>query len=153
MNVEVRYYSKSGNTKKIADAIARQSGVSAKSIREPVHGDIDVLFLGTGIYAFDIDPELKEYILTLKPEHIKTIVIFSTTAIVKSAYEKTKRYLQDQRLNVSEKEYHCPGHYMILRKGRPNVDDVKKAEQFARSVLDPMQLRSAGNSHKKKAHQ
>ena len=136
MNIEVRYYSKSGNTKKIADAIAIQAGVSAKSIHEPVQGDVDMLFLGTGLYGFDIDPELKEYILTLKPEHIKTVVVFSTAAIVKSAYEKTKKYLQDQGLNVSEKEYHCPGHYKILRTGRPNAEDVKKAEQFAKSILE-----------------
>ena len=136
MNIEVRYYSKSGNTKKIADAIAKQAGVSAKSISESVQGEVDILFLGTGLYAFDIDPELKEYILTLKPEHIKTAVVFSTAAIVKSAYEKTKKYLQDQGLNVSEKEYHCPGHYMILRTGRPHAEDVKKAERFAKSILE-----------------
>ena len=136
MNIEVRYYSKSGNTKKIADAIAKQAGVSAKSIREPVQGEVDILFLGTGLYAFGIDPELKEYILTLKPEHIKTVVVFSTAAIVNSAYEKTKKNLQDQGLNVSEKEYHCPGHYMILRKGRPNANDVEKAAQFVKSILD-----------------
>ena len=136
MNIEVRYYSKSGNTKKIADAIAKQAGISAKSIRAPVQGNVDVLFLGTGLYGFDIDPELKEYILTLKPEHIKTVIVFSTAAIVKSAYEKTKKYLQDQGLNVSEKEYHCPGHYKILRTGRPNAEDIKKAEQFARSILE-----------------
>ena len=135
MNIKVRYYSKSGNTKKIADAIAKQADVSAMSIREPVQGDVDVLFLGTGLYGFDIDPELKEYILTLKPEHIKMVVVFSTAAIAKSAYEKTKKYLQDQGLTVSNAEYHCPGHYSILRKGRPNAEDVKKAEQFARSIL------------------
>lgn len=29
MNIEARYYSKSGNTKRIANAIAKQVGVSA----------------------------------------------------------------------------------------------------------------------------
>ncbi len=136
MNIEVRYYSKSGNTKKIANAIAKQVGVSAKSIHEPIQGEVDMLFLGTGLYAFDIDPELKEYILTLNPANIKKVVVFSTAAIVKSAYEKTKKYLQDQGFTVSDAEYHCPGHYMILRTGRPNADDVKNAEQFARSILE-----------------
>ncbi len=136
MNIEVRYYSKSGNTKKIANAIAKQAGVSAKSIHEPIQGEVDMLFLGTGIYAFDIDPELKEYILTLNPANIKKVVVFSTAAIVKSAYEKTKKYLQDQGLTVSNAEYHCPGHFMILRTGRPNAEDIKKAEQFARSILE-----------------
>ncbi|AMJ39947.1 hypothetical protein [Anaerotignum propionicum] len=36
MNIEVRYYSKSGNTKKIADAIAKQAGISAKPIHKPM---------------------------------------------------------------------------------------------------------------------
>lgn len=136
MNIEVCYYSKSGNTKKIANAIAKQVGVSAKSIHEPLQGEVDILFLGTGIYAFDIDPELKEYISTLNPANIKMVVVFSTAAIVQSAYEKTKKHLQNQGLHVSDKEYHCPGHYMILRTGRPNAEDIKKAEQFARSILE-----------------
>jgi flavodoxin len=136
MNIAVRYYSKSGNTKKIADAIAKQAGVSAKSIREQIQGDVDILFLGTGLYAFDIDTELKEYISTLNPNNIKMVVVFSTAAIVKSAYEKTKKCLNDQGLTVSDKEFHCPGNYMILRKGRPNADDLKKAAQFAQSILD-----------------
>lgn len=46
MNIEVRYYSKSGNTKKIANAIAKQVGISAKSIHEPIQGEVDV---GKGI--------------------------------------------------------------------------------------------------------
>jgi len=136
MNVEVRYYSKTGNTKRIADAIARQVGVTAKSIREPLLGEVDILFLGTGIYAFDIDPELKDYISTLKPVNIRMVVVFSTTAIVKSAYEKTKKHLIEQGLIVSSSEYHCPGHYMILRKGHPNADDILKAQEFARSILE-----------------
>lgn len=136
MNIEVRYYSKSGNTKKIAEAIAKQSGVSAKSICEPVQGQADVLFLGTGIYGFDIAPELKEYIRTLNPANIKTVVVFSTASIVKSAYEKTKKHLQAVGLNVSQIEYHCPGHYMFLSTGRPNDDDIKKAEQFTKSIID-----------------
>lgn len=44
MNIEVRYDSKSGNTKKIANAIAKQVGVSAKSIHEPLQGKVDILF-------------------------------------------------------------------------------------------------------------
>lgn len=83
-------------------------------------------FLGTGIYVFDIDPELKEYISTLNPANIKMVVVFSTAAIVKLAYGKTKKWLQAQGLNVSENEYHCPGHLMILRTGRPNSDQLIK---------------------------
>ena len=54
MNCAVRYYSRSGNTKLVADAIAKAAGVKAVStdsseaqICEPV----DVLFIGGALYA------------------------------------------------------------------------------------------------------
>lgn len=136
MNIEVRYYSKSGNTKKIADVIANQAGVKAEAIDKEVNGEVDILFLGTGLYAFDIDAELKEYISKLDPKNIKKVVVFSTAAIVKSAYEKTKKCLENQGLMVADQEYHCQGHYMLFSKGHPNSEDLEQAKNFAKTVID-----------------
>ena len=124
--------------RKLQMLLLNKQGYPQSQSIEPIQGEVDLLFLGTGIYAFDIDPELKEYISTLNPANIKMVVVFSTAAIVQSAYEKAKKYLQKQGLNVSDKEYHCPGHYMILRTGRPNADDVKYAEQFAKSIINSL---------------
>jgi len=135
MTIEVRYYSKTGNTKKLAEVIAKQVGVTAKSITERIEGDFDILFIGGAVYAFDIDPLLKTFIESLDPQKIKTVVIFSTAAIVKSAYKQIKGALKKRGLHVSSKEFHCPGHYKILRKGRPNIEDIKNAERFAQEVL------------------
>ena len=46
MNCAVRYYTKTGNTKKLAEAVARAVGVEALPITEPVDEKVDVLFLG-----------------------------------------------------------------------------------------------------------
>lgn len=58
MNAAVRYYSRSGNTKAVAEAIAKGAGVQAVSvdaadakITEPV----DVLFIGGALYAYGLD--------------------------------------------------------------------------------------------------
>ena len=61
----VRYYSKTGNTKKLAEVVAKQVGVTAKPIMEQIEDDIDILFLGGAVYAFDIDPLLKTFIHSL----------------------------------------------------------------------------------------
>lgn len=135
MKIEVRYYSKTGNTKKIAEAIAKQVGVTAKPITEQIEGNIDILFLGGAVYAFDIDPLLKTFIESLEAPKINTVVIFSTAAIVKSAYKQIKGALEKQGLNVSLKEFHCPGHYKVLRKGRPNIEDLKNAERFTQEIV------------------
>ena len=46
MNIQVRFLSKSGNTKKVADAISKEVGVPAESIAKGISGSTDILFLG-----------------------------------------------------------------------------------------------------------
>ena len=55
MRFAVRYYTKTGNTKRLAEAIANELGVEALPISEPVKEQVDFLFLGNSYYAFDID--------------------------------------------------------------------------------------------------
>ncbi|MBR0136206.1 MAG: hypothetical protein IJM18_08390 [Clostridia bacterium] len=63
MNVAVRYYSKLGNTKRIAEAIAKGAGVTAVSITEETALDkpVDLLFIGGAPYANVMAPELRAY--------------------------------------------------------------------------------------------
>ena len=46
MKAAVRYYTKGGNTRKVAEAMAEAIGVEAKSIDFPLEEKVDVLFLG-----------------------------------------------------------------------------------------------------------
>jgi flavodoxin len=134
MNIEVRYLSKSGNTKKVAEAIAKALNVVAKPITEDVNHDTDILFLGGAVYAFGIAETLKAFIGNLSG--VKTVAVFSTTAVVKSAYSHIKPLLDDKGIAVSDVEFHCRGAFTFMHKGRPNADDLKRAEEFARKVVD-----------------
>jgi flavodoxin len=133
MKNEVRYLSKSGNTKKVADAIAGAVGVSAKPISESVPTDTELLFLGGAVYAFGIDDELKKFIATI-PAGVKCVAIFSTTAVVKSAFPHIKKLLEERGIAVSSEEFHCRGEFKFMHKGRPNAEDLKSAADFAKRV-------------------
>ena len=61
MTYAVRYYTKTGNTKKLADALAGELGVEARPISDPVTEPVDLLFLGNSYYAFNIDPEVRDF--------------------------------------------------------------------------------------------
>ena len=50
MKIAVRYYTQTGNTKKLANAIAAELGTEAKSIESPLEEDADVLFLCNSVY-------------------------------------------------------------------------------------------------------
>ena len=62
MTKAVRYFSRLGNTKTIAEAIADGAGVKAVSITdEPeLKERVDILYLGGAPYANIMAPELKE---------------------------------------------------------------------------------------------
>ena len=49
MKFAVRYYTKTGNTKRLAEAIAKELGVEALPISEPVEDAVDYLFQGISL--------------------------------------------------------------------------------------------------------
>lgn len=134
MNIEVRYLSKSGNTKKLAEEIAREAGVAAKPITQAVPPDTDLLFLGGAVYWAGVDSELKKFIKGLD-NRIRKVAVFSTTAIVTSAYPEMKKLLKAQNLFVLEREFHCRGQFKKVHSGRPNQEDLCAVRQFACEVI------------------
>ena len=134
MNIEVRYYSRGGNTKKIAEAIAKAVGTEAKTVTEPLDKDVDILFLGSAPYAFDVDDEVKKFINGIHVS-VGKVVNFSTSAAVKSTRKYVEKLFAEKKIPVAKEEFSCRGAFAMLHKGRPNEDDQKAAADFARGIL------------------
>lgn len=130
MRAAVRYYSRSGNTKAVAEAIAEAAGVSAISvdasdaaITEPV----DVLFIGGALYAYGLDSHLKDYLKTLKKDDAKQAVVFSTSWISKHSIDLIKKALSEAGISVVSESFYV--------KNRPNDAQLKATADFARKYL------------------
>ncbi len=136
MKYAVRYYTKTGNTKRLAEAVAQTLGVAAFPISEPISEPVDLLFLGNSYYAFSIDPEVKNFVQSLDPEKIGKIVNFGSAAMLNSTYKKVKAEADKAGIPMEEKEFHCRGEFKGVHKGRPNADDLKAAAAFAATFLD-----------------
>lgn len=134
MNIAVRYYSRTGNTKNLALAIAEELNVQAENLSSPLTEKADVLFLGSAIYASKIDDEVKRFIKENK-DNIGIIYNFSTAASPSSTYKKVKKLAKENGIAISEKEFRCRGKFLFLNKNRPNEKDLQNARQFARNVL------------------
>jgi len=78
MKIAVRYQSRGGNTKEVAETIAKALGVTAEPIEKPVVEPVDLLFIGGGVYKWDIDPALRNFLENLKPELVKSAAAFTT---------------------------------------------------------------------------
>ena len=135
MKYAVRYYTKTGNTKRLAEAVAAALGVEALPISEPVSEPVDLLFLGNSYYAFTIDPEVRDFVRSLDKEKVGKIVNFGSAAMLNSTYRKVKAEADKAGIPMMEKEFHCRGEFKGIHKGRPNADDLAAAADFAKSII------------------
>jgi flavodoxin len=136
MKIAVRYYTKTGNTKRLAEAVASAVGVEALPISAPVEEPVDVLFLGNSYYAFSIDPEVRGFIGSLSPDKVGRIVNFGSAAMLNSTWKKVKAEADKVGVPMDEREFHCRGEFKGMHKGRPNEADLAAAADFALSVAE-----------------
>ena len=122
----VRYFSRLGNTKTIAEAIAEGAGVQAVSITdEPVLAKYtDVLFLGGAPYANIMAPELKAYAENLDNSMVGKVILFTTSNWSRRTVFALKKMLREKQINVEDKYFYA---HMLHIKGR-----VEAAKAFGR---------------------
>lgn len=123
----VRYFSKSGNTKTIAEAIAQGIGTTAVSITdEPeLTEKIDVLFLGGAPYANIMAPEMKQYAERLDKNKISKVVLFTTSNWSRRTVAALKKMLKNKGVPVDDEYFYA---HMLHIKGRINA-----AKEFGRN--------------------
>ncbi len=136
MKIAVRYYTKTGNTKKLAEAVAKAVGAEALPISCPVEEPVDVLFLGNSYYAFSIDPEVRDFVRNLDKSKVGRIVNFGSAAMLNSTYKKVKAEADKVGIPMDDREFHCRGEFKGVHKGRPNDEDLAAAAEFAKSVIN-----------------
>ncbi len=136
MKIAVRYYTKTGNTKRLAEAVASAVGVEARPISIPVNEPVDILFLGNSFYAFTIDPEVKNFIRSLDGDKVGKIVNFGSAAMLNSTWKKVKAEADKVGIAMDEREFHCKGEFKGIHKGRPNAEDMKAAAEFAQKIIE-----------------
>ena len=135
MKIAIRYYTKTGNTKKLAEAIGSAINVEAKTVDEPLTEDVDILFLGSAVYAAGIDGKIKEFIKDINV-NVGEIVNFSSAALIESTYKQVKKEVEAKGLKMSENEFHCRGAFKFVHRGHPNDEDLKNAQEFAKRIIN-----------------
>ena len=135
MKIAVRYYTKTGNTKRLAEAVAKAVGTEAQPISVPVTESVDILFLGNSYYAFSIDPEVRSFIRSLDKSKIGRIVNFGSAAMLNSTYKKVKAEADKAGIPMDEREFHCKGEFKGVHKGKPDESDLKAVAEFAKKIV------------------
>ena len=131
MNIAVRYISRGGNTKKLAEAIASAAKVEAHSCGTPITEPVDILFLGGALYGFELDEGMAAFVESLAAANVGAVAVFGTSAIAKSGNKKLAALLKAKGLRVLEEEFYCHGEFKFMRRGHPDAADLEQAARFA----------------------
>jgi flavodoxin len=131
---EVIYFSRGGNTRKLAVAIANELGVKAKHIRGvktlPPQGEI---FLGSGLYLMKPSKVVRDFIQD-NDFAGRRVALFGTSASGLGIENLGMAGLLKRKGAIISGKFHCKGKFLLLRQGHPSARDLENARQFARSL-------------------
>jgi flavodoxin len=131
---EVIYFSRGGNTRKVAAAIADELKVKARHIRsvKSLPKGVDV-FLGSGLYLLRPAKLVRDFIQNNDFQGRKIALFGSSTSGIGIEIMGMERLLKRKGAIITGK-YHCAGNLSFIRKARPTNKDLEKAKAFARSI-------------------
>ena len=95
---------------------------------------MDVLLLGTAVYAAGVDGKVKDFIAQLDPAKVGKVICFSSSAILESSYSQVKKLLEERGIAVDSREFHCRGQLTLLHRGRPDSADIENLKTFVKSL-------------------
>jgi len=160
MDVTLIYFSQTGNTRKIANAMGdalRDSEHSVKTIsfREtsPEEASVCDLFgVGSPCHSSHAPTPIKAFLGAIPNLNDKQVFVFATSsgAPGKVLYDLTS-LLRGKGARViggflARGEVHHPAPHMIGQfPGRPNEDDLARARQFAIAIAEYVSTESVGN--------
>lgn len=141
MKIAVRYQSRGGNTKAVAEIISKEFHTQALSVDNPINDYTDILFLGGGVYEWKMDNSLRNFIERLPAEKIGQIICFSTTGIMDSTLKQIRRAAEERGIAVNENELLVKmmlrGHsWLGLTGGNLTEKQRKLVFQFVKKIKE-----------------
>jgi flavodoxin len=135
MMYQVLYYSKGGNTRKLADVIAGEIGVKAGDVRSSSPDPAaKVIFLGSGVYAGKPGEDMMNFIETHDFSGRKVAIFSTSWRTGENAFNGVADALKKKGAIV-QRGYHCKGRAGFFNLGHPNREDLDGARKFARDMV------------------
>lgn len=150
----VVYASRKGNTKEIAESIARELQCDSIDLKKTTIEEInleavDNIFLGSGIYAEFLNGQIKKFLTsdnlrTAAKKSEKNIVFFVTwvgnPGSVEKAIEKSYDYMPEEGINIYTDHFRAYGTmFGLFKKGHPTDEEKKQACEWVREVLEKIE--------------
>ena len=135
---EVVYYSITGNTKKVAEAIAAELDVKAESVKakQELAKDSFVL-LGSGCYADKPGGKLRKFIASNDFKG-RQVALFGTSGNGEGHEVKAIEELLKPKGALIRGSFCCQGKsFFLFYRGHPSNEELANAREFANEMKKP----------------
>jgi flavodoxin len=140
MKFAVRYQSRGGNTRAVAEIIADVLGIKAETIDTALDEKVDTLFIGGGLYAGHIDKKLKIYMENIDPERVGKIVPFGTAGGRQFALKEIAECAAKKGIKVDEhrlcvKMWLKGYSFFKFNGGKLNEKQINTIKEFTNGIM------------------
>ncbi len=135
MKAAIRYYSKFGHSKQMAQAIAEIVRQNPLTVESPLAEQVDVLFLGAGIFLGSVNKSVILFINTLTPDKVGCVVLFGSSALISEPTKGMREALVKRGVKVYDKVFECKGAMGPLNSGHPDKHDLEALRAFVSEIV------------------
>ena len=140
MEIKVIYHSSTGNTEKLANAIAGMLNIKAEHIGKDditFPDKLDLLFIGDGIYWNGAHKKTKDFITKLDSAIIKNAAVFGTYGNQFKIGEILKNLIEKRGINVLGIPFTCKGKSIGTKnQNHPDENDLKMVCEYANNIIN-----------------
>ena len=137
MNIAVVYSTRTGHSKKIADAIGDELGRKAMDVTNaPKFENVDLLFIVSGIYGKASNQDLIDFAESLTSDQVKKVAFVTSCLSKIHKPEKVQEILRRKHIEVIKDDFVCRGGMLVFYVGHPNKSDIADAVAYVHSVID-----------------
>jgi flavodoxin I len=133
MKFQVIYFSKLGNTKKVAKAISLELSVESENVKAAELKDDCLVFLGSGCYGSKPAKLMVDFIEN-NDFNSRNVVLFGTSGSGNGLeVSEMENMLKDKGANIKGK-FFCKGKFLFLNRGKPSNEDYNNVKKFAKDM-------------------
>jgi flavodoxin len=137
----VKYQSRNGNTHAVAEIIANVLGVQAEPADAPLNENVDILFVGGGLYKGRLDGKLNDFLENITSEKIGKIIPFGTSGGQPAVIKQITEYALKKGIKIDERQLFVPmglrGHsWFGLKGGKLKDKQIQKIKEFVNNILE-----------------
>lgn len=133
---KIIYFSRSGNTRKIAEAIANELHGKPEDVEQAeIDEGTDVVFLGSGNYGGKPSPKIIEFIEQNEFENRKVALFGTSGGGIGKELNQMGEVLKKKQAKIIGR-YSCKGKtFFVINRSRPDENDLSEARKFAKKIV------------------